>query len=430
VATGIHDDTWVRCVALAAAENTLAMCEADAIGLFYDDVLKIRQRVKTRAPEITQLIVASSHVHESIDTMGLWGSSPWESGLNEKYMEWLDDKVADTAAHAARSMREAKLTLAHDDSPLYNLLQSRSRPPYIKDPHLFAMRIMAIKNGKPIATVLNFSDHPETLGSRNTEITADYPHWLCRHLEEHGGGTAVFFNGSIGQLSTQGSEVALQDPVSGELAADNTWRKAELFGNLIGELTERALESGANVQVDSLVIRKAVIFVPLVNDHFRVAGAAGIFGGRKPLYTDGKPDPSTTERDFPGYGKLKYATGRDTETEVDYIELLSSGKPVAEISTIPGEIYPELVNGGLTRYPGADFAGAPFEPTLRAHLKTPYQFVLGLANDELGYIIPKAEWDDQPPWLRNSKDRWYGEINSAGPDVAGRILGALVKLIG
>src|SRR2546427_3971879 len=34
-------------------------------------------------------------------------------------------------------------------------------------------------------------------------------------------------------------------------------------------------------------------------------------------------------------------------------------------------------------------------PTLRAHLKSKYQFILGLANDELGYLIPKAEWDDR-----------------------------------
>jgi len=109
--------------------------------------------------------------------------------------------------------------------------------------------------------------------------------------------------------------------------------------------------------------------------------------------------------------------------------MLSQGKPVAEISTIPGEIYPELINGGITLYPGADFPDAPFEPTLRAHLKTKYQFVFGLANDELGYIIPKSEWDDQPPWLKNKKERWYGEVNSTGPETAGALMRALVKLI-
>ena len=98
--------------------------------------------------------------------------------------------------------------------------------------------------------------------------------------------------------------------------------------------------------------------------------------------------------------------------------------------TIPGEIYPVLVNGGITRYEGADFPDAPFEPVLREQLKTKYQFILGLGNDEIGYLIPKAEWDEEPPWLLNASKPWYGEINSSGPDAAGAVLRTLVKLIG
>jgi hypothetical protein len=167
----------------------------------------------------------------------------------------------------------------------------------------------------------------------------------------------------------------------------------------------------------------------LRNDHFRAACAVGVFGGRKPLYTHGQLDPAVVERDLPGLGKLKYATGQDVRTEVSYIRLLTGGRAVAEMVTVPGEIYPELVNGGITRYPGADYPDAPFEPAIREHLTSKYQFIFGLANDELGYIIPKAEYDDQPPWLREKKDRWYGEINSAGPDIAGAVTKALVSLI-
>lgn len=430
VATGVHDDLYARCLAIGAGNQTLAMCDVDLIGLFYDDVLRIRAKVKAQAPEVTQLIVASSHVHEGPDTLGLWGPTPFQTGIDEKYMDWLQDRVAATAVEAVRSMQDARLTLARDDHPLLALLQDDSRPPYVKDPHLFVLRVDAAATGQPIATLVNWSDHPETLGGRNTEITADYPHWLCEHVEEHGGGMAVFFDGSIGGLlSTLGNQVALQDPDTGEVAKDETWRKAELFGNTLGMLAERALKSGEEQVVDSLVIRQAVIFAPMHNDRFRVGGAAGIYMGRKPLYTDGKVDATTAEKEFPGFGMLKYATGKDTQTEVDYIALMHEGRIVAEIATVPGEIYPELVNGGITRYPGADFPDAPFEPTLREHLKSRYQFIFGLANDELGYMIPKAEWDDEPPWLKDKKERWYGEINSAGPDIAGAVTRALVGLI-
>ena len=183
VATGVHDDLYARCLALGAGDQTLVVCAADLIGLFYDDVLKIRERVKAQAPEVTHLIVASTHDHEGPDTMGLWGPGPLQSGIDEKYMAWLRERIAQTAVEAVRSMQPARLTLGRDDHPLLALLQSDSRPPYVKDPYLFVMHVAAATGGQPIANLINWSDHPETLGGKNTEITADYPHWLCQYVE-------------------------------------------------------------------------------------------------------------------------------------------------------------------------------------------------------------------------------------------------------
>jgi hypothetical protein len=430
IATGIHDDLYVRCLALQAGGQILVLCSVDIIGLFYDDVLKIREQVKVQAPEVSHLVVASTHVHEGPDTLGLWGPDPLHSGIDENYLEWLDSQIAATAVRAACSMQPARMELSRDDHPLLGMLQSVDRPPLVKDLYLFVMRFTSIGEGEPIAILVNWSDHPETLGGENTEITADYPHWLCQYVENRFGGTAVFFNGSIGKVSTLGNQVALQDPETGEIAQDHTWRKPELLGTMVGQLAERALKSSETTAVKSFLIRKSTLFAPLQNDHFRVAEAAGVFSGRKPLYTNGRVDKSTVEKTLTATGRVRLATGQDLQTEVDYVQLRSGDRLVAEIVTIPGEIYPELTNGGITRYPGADYPDAAFEPILRAHLKSRYQFVFGLGNDELGYLIPKAEWDDQPPWMLNRPQRWYGEINSAGPDVAGVVLRGLVGLIG
>jgi len=430
VATGVHDDLYARCLALAAGRETIALCSVDLIGLFYDDVVKIREKMKAKAPGVTHLVVASTHNHQGPDTMGLWGPARFESGIDDKYMEWLQDRVAETAARAAGSLQAALLTLGRDDHPLIALLQADSRPPYVKDPFLFAMRLAATSSGKTIATLVNWSNHPETLGRNNTEITADYPRWVCKYLEGRLGGTVVFFNGSVGGLlSTLGKEVALQDPVTGQIAEDGTWIKAELIGTTVGRLAERALHQGERINVDSLVVRKSVFFAPLQNDRFRVAGALGVFRGRKPLYSQQRLDSGTAKKVFSQYGEVPYMTGADVQTEVNYIALLTTGRVMAEIVTIPGEIYPELVNGGTARFPGADFPDALFEPAIRAKLKSKYQFIFGMANDELGYIIPKAEWDEHPPWLSHRPERWYGEINSVGPETAGAVMRALVCLI-
>ena len=431
VATGVHDDLWARCLALEAGPGKLALCDVDLIGFFYDDVLKVRAQVRAEVPDVTQVIVAASHDHEGPDTMGLWGPSPLQSGIDEAYMDTLDSRVAATAVAALKSLKPARLVLGRDDHPLLALLQDDSRPPYVKDPHLFAMKLTNASDGAAIATLVNWSDHPETLDSKNTLITSDYPNWLRQYVEEHEGGMAVFFNGTIGGLlSTLGEQVAIEDPETGEVAKDATWRKAELVGDMIGKVAVRALASGIEAPVDSIVIRHKVIFAPIDNDGFRVGGALGVFRGRKGLWTNGRPDPATEQRDLPQFGgKVPYATGHDLQTEVDYIQFRGAGRLLAEIATAPGEIYPELVNGGITRYPGADYPDAPFEPTIRTAMRSPYPMVFGLANDELGYIIPRCEWDNKPPWLQNRSHRWYGEVNSAGPDVAGAVTRALRELM-
>jgi hypothetical protein len=432
VASGVHDNLYARCLALGVAKQTLVICSADLIGLFYDDVLAIRRRFEQSQQNTSSesfLIVASTHTHAGPDTLGLYGPNALQTGLDVKYLDWVDQTIATTAADAVRAMQPALLELGRDDHPLLGSLQDVDRPPLVKDPFLFAMRLLARSTRQTIATVVNWSDHPETLGRKNTQITSDYAHWVRAYLEKQLGGTCLFFSGSIGKVSPLGGQVTLLDPETGKVAEDFTWRKAELLGTEIGQLAERALKSAEQVKLDAFPIRTKTLFVPMHNLNFRVAEAAGIFAGRKPLFTNGKLDPGTAVGDFPDRGRLRYATGQDVQTEVDYVQLRSGGKAAAEIVTIPGEIYPELVNGGIARYPGADYPAAPFEPVLRERLKTKYQFVFGLANDELGYLIPKAEWDENPPWLKNAAQPWYGEINSLGPDAASAVLKALAEMI-
>jgi len=427
VATGVHDPLYVRCLALAAGKSIVVLCSADLIGLFHDDVQRIREIFRAQVPPGAQIIVASTHVHEGPDTLGLWGPSAVESGIDLKYLDWVDHKIAETAIEATHSMQPAKIRLGRDDSPLLAQLQSVDRPPYIKDPFLFVLQATRVADGAPIATLVNFTDHPETLNRKNTEITADYPGWVCRYLEQQYGGVALFFNGALGKVSTLGNQVAILDPETGQVAPDGGWRKPELLGNTIGHVAKRALSHGEDEVPDAVVFRSATFFLPLGNDRFRIAEAAGVLAGRKQLYSAGRLDPSTEERTLE-QGQIHFPIGRDLQSEVDYMQLKAGDRVLAEFVTVPGEIYPELVNGGITRYPGADFPDAPLETPLRHLLKSKYQFILGLGNDELGYMIPKCEWDENAPWLNNNPQPYYGEINSAGPDTAKAVLHAIAGL--
>ena len=99
---------------------------------------------------------------------------------------------------------------------------------------------------------------------------------------------------------------------------------------------------------------------------------------------------------------------------------------------MPAEIYPELVLGGIQdpQDPGADFPGAPRERPLQALLTADYRMVLGLANDEIGYVIPRSQWDARKPFAYGRAEDQYGEVNSVGPSAAGRLAEAFARLLG
>jgi hypothetical protein len=93
------------------------------------------------------------------------------------------------------------------------------------------------------------------------------------------------------------------------------------------------------------------------------------------------------------------------------------------VAVIPGEIYPELVLGKVQDPvdPGADFPNAPIEPSIYGQFTAKYRMLIGLGNDEIGYILPKRQWDEKPPYCYGRKKAQYGEENSVGPE-AGPIL--------
>ena len=102
-----------------------------------------------------------------------------------------------------------------------------------------------------------------------------------------------------------------------------------------------------------------------------------------------------------------------------------------DVAAIPGEIYPELVLDKVQdpADPAADFPEAPIEPAIYKQLSGPHRMIVGLANDEIGYIIPKRQWDERPPFCYGRKRSQYGEVNSLGPDTAPLLCEAFAGLV-
>ena len=79
------------------------------------------------------------------------------------------------------------------------------------------------------------------------------------------------------------------------------------------------------------------------------------------------------------------------------------------IAAIPGELYPEMVYGQFEEPvdAGADFPDAPLEPTIVQALGERKWMLFGLSNDEVGYFIPKRQWDSRKPYAYGLEKSQY-----------------------
>jgi hypothetical protein len=106
-----------------------------------------------------------------------------------------------------------------------------------------------------------------------------------------------------------------------------------------------------------------------------------------------------------------------------------------DLLAVPGELYPELWmmkpdgTGFVERPAGADFPDAPIASPLMSLLRPDaVPVVLNQANDSLGYIIPKSQWDSEPPYAYAPNGQ-YGEENSNGPDTAPTLIAAVQAML-
>ncbi|MFO0849058.1 MAG: hypothetical protein U0871_10975 [Gemmataceae bacterium] len=409
VATKVHDPIMARAVVLSDGKSKIAMVAVDVVGLFLPTV----ERVRAKLTGFDYVLVSSTHNHEGPDTLGLWGKSPFVSGVDPDYLTRVVDGAAEAVrkAEAARQPAVARLGSAKGPELLHD-----GRQPLVLHDDLVAVRFEPAGGGKPIGVLVQWNVHPELLDDKNTEVSADHVGYTVKHLREKHGCPVAYFTGTVGGLLTS-LKVDLKDE-SGRLLEDGTFEKVALYGKRVGELVDRALDAAAPVSLVPFEVRTRAFLVPMDNPLYRLAATAGVL--KRAMYAwDGDPTPPK----FVEIKDMTKAVAIKTEAAVLRLGELS-------VAAVPGEIYPELVLGKVQNPadPGADFPDAPVEPAVYAQIGGKHKMLIGLANDELGYFIPKRQWDEKPPFCYGLKKSQYGEINSVGPDAAPIICGQFKAL--
>jgi hypothetical protein len=80
-----------------------------------------------------------------------------------------------------------------------------------------------------------------------------------------------------------------------------------------------------------------------------------------------------------------------------------------------------------------DVSMAPMAPYLKERIGSTYTWIIGLGNDELGYIVPNYDFKlGFPAYLSEAEGDHYEETNSIGPHMEGLVFeqgGPLIDFI-
>lgn len=440
-ATEVSDEQWARALALRQNETTLVFVALDCVGWFLDDVEPIREQVSDL--DVDYVVVSATHTHEARDTIGIWGRTLDESGRDPAFIEQVQARAAQAVRDAVADLRRAhvqyaSLRLREQPGGLLRYV-SDTRDPQVIDDEVRILRF-AEPEGATISTLVNLSSHPEYMGSSNTALSSDFPHWLRDGIEngvvgpdgaalEGVGGVTVFVNGAIGSQIGPG-DVELET-WAGEPVDTGRREAAETVGSQMAYFVLQALgPDGGSITEETadLALRRHRFYAAIENRRYHIAYIQGLFA--RELH-NWDPDRPISRVNVP-----------DVLTEIAVIDV---GR--AQMITVPGELDPALFVGG---YDGSyapegvpvvneeatnppDLSMAPEGPYLRdlARDDADQVWLLGLTNDFLGYFIPEFDYelDEGLPYIAEAPGDHYEETNSIGENGWPRVRRKLEELL-
>lgn len=477
-AAGNADPTSVRCAVLRRGNTKIGLCSVDAVGWFYDEVEKTRALVEKDHPELELdfLAVASTHVHQTQDTLGIWGPSDTESGVKDEYNALIRQKTAAALAKANAGLRAVQLQLGRSkvDGHIAGTdpgghgaaaFVSDTRDPVVLDDELRVIRFVATDDQSTVATLINFTSHPEFAGDENVMTSADFAHTLREGVEKGldvksasgkqliktpgFGGVAIFFNGPLGGQVGPGN--VRHTDFEGNAVAEGIER-AYNNGRLLAVYAHEALTQGVEtLETAPLGFRARELYVDVLNTQYHLALATQIFHRDAFFYDKAVP---LGEDNLPAI-----------RTQIASIDI-----GPAELVGFPGELHAELLlatpDGKSALDPPYPFTPKPYfvlndaatNPScgadgysrcddgppaidemdrskiidLSRDPKVKYRWAIGLMQDQIGYLVPDYDYklDDDYPYSEDAKPgEHYEETNSVGPNVQAHVVDPILQLL-
>jgi uncharacterized Ntn-hydrolase superfamily protein len=355
----VHDPIWARAVLFEKAGRRAMIVSCDLVGVLNWRVRRLREAAKG----VDEVLFTSTHNHNGPDTIGLWGPFPLLSGVSDAYVRRLEEAVGECARKALAAKVPA--TLAAGSARVGPGVVKDIRPPDVRNETVAALAAYDRK-GQAVAILVNFAMHPEGLGSKNRAVTSDYPHYVREAIErDFPGSLCIFVSADLGGMQTPDVK-------------ERTWEEIRRCGEAVAAKAREALAGAPALEVPEVKAARAEVAFPMENRRFIAGFKAGVFG-----------------KDAGGAVRVE----GEKYTLLSEVSALRLGE--ALFVTVPGEALPEVGR----------------EAVRLAEARHP--FLVGLGQDEIGYILPKEDFDPKK----------YEESMSLGPETAPTLLDALKKLL-
>ncbi len=346
--TTVHDNLYAKAIVWDDGKTPLALVVVDALSLQYEPTVKALRAAaseKTKTLRLPPERIIVQATHTHCAPDTIGIYGPDATTCGRS--EAYMKQLVDTASEqVARAAANLQpATLAYAETECTGWAVNDSEPSLLDN----SVTILICRNaqGQPIATLTNFACHPTVLDENTPQISADWVGSFYKKMGEVLPAEHLFLQGGVGGW------IQPETP-------ERTFTLAEKYGNDLAAKVLTALEHAKPVEGTEIRFAHNVFSMPCTSPTFK----------------------QMTELNL----VARNMAGESLETDVAWFALGN-----AQFATHPGETAPEYTR------------------ETKALMKTGPRFVLGLALDHLGYILPTRFFD-------NTKDIKFAEyLTSMSP---------------
>lgn len=346
----VAEDLLARVAIFERGKSRIVLVGLDVFGMGNWDVDRLRESLAKRG--FPHVVIAMSHTHANVDTIGFYGYYPRDYA--RYVIQQTEAAVLKAAAKMVpvKSLRLGSTEMSLAGGRVVDLIRN-GRDPGVMDPTVSVVQAVGSDN-KPIVNLIHLACHPEVIRLKDSRgLSPDYVGALCREVSRELGGRTVFLNGALGGMITPDTRFSTQE------AAEEMGRK----------LSRYVIEAARKAQPSSNY---------------------GLSFHRRPV-------------EYPIVGEAVLAFMKNPPEKIDFhqervrteMNVLWIGD--AQFITVPGELLPDI--------------GLEVTSKMRGRLR----MIVGLANAQLGYLIPSFDF------------RAGGYEERTGPGAAG---GAITRSVG